>query len=125
MDRAAQAIMDEYKDIVLAFGESDEFRCAFTHQLPLSLTDPGCSFLLRRSTQLYNRRHAKILTTLVSTFTAAYIFHWPTFFPESPLQYPPAFDGRIVPYPSVKEVRDYFAWRQADSELIVESANSG
>ena len=26
MDRAARAVMDEYKDVVLAFGESDEFR---------------------------------------------------------------------------------------------------
>ena len=27
MDRAAQDVMTEYKDLVLAFGESDEFRC--------------------------------------------------------------------------------------------------
>ncbi|GBE90143.1 tRNA(His) guanylyltransferase [Sparassis crispa] len=45
MDRAARDVMDEFKDIVLAFGESDEF-----------------SFLFRRSTTLYNRRHSKILT---------------------------------------------------------------
>lgn len=28
MDHAAQDLMSEFKDIVLAFGESDEFRCA-------------------------------------------------------------------------------------------------
>ena len=28
MDHAAQDVMTEYKDIVLAFGESDEFRYA-------------------------------------------------------------------------------------------------
>ncbi|KAG9096621.1 tRNA-His guanylyltransferase [Ceratobasidium sp. UAMH 11750] len=28
MDKAAQTLMEEYPDIVLAFGESDEFRCA-------------------------------------------------------------------------------------------------
>ncbi|KZV74601.1 tRNAHis guanylyltransferase [Peniophora sp. CONT] len=100
MDRAARAVMDEYKDIVLAFGESDEF-----------------SFLLRRSAQLYNRREAKILTTLCSYFTSAYIFHWPNFFPDTPLVYPPCFDGRIVLYPSDREVRDYFAWRQADTHI--------
>ncbi|VDB89788.1 unnamed protein product [Peniophora sp. CBMAI 1063] len=100
MDRAARAVMDEYKDVVLAFGESDEF-----------------SFLLRRSAQLYNRREAKILTTLCSYFTSAYIFHWPTFFPDTPLVYPPCFDGRIVLYPSDREVRDYFAWRQADTHI--------
>lgn len=27
MDTAARGVMDEFKDIVLAFGESDEFRC--------------------------------------------------------------------------------------------------
>jgi tRNA(His) guanylyltransferase len=26
MDRAAMAVMSEYKDVVLAFGESDEYR---------------------------------------------------------------------------------------------------
>ncbi|KAI0035704.1 tRNAHis guanylyltransferase [Vararia minispora EC-137] len=100
MDRAARAIMEEYKDAVLAFGESDEY-----------------SFLLRRSTSLYNRRHAKILTTLTSLFTARYLYHWSDFFPNTPLQYPPTFDGRIVLYPSEKEVRDYFAWRQADTHI--------
>jgi tRNA(His) 5'-end guanylyltransferase len=28
MDHAARDVMQEYKDIVLGFGESDEFRCA-------------------------------------------------------------------------------------------------
>lgn len=35
MDHAAQDLMAEFKDIVLAFGESDEFRCA----LALNLSD--------------------------------------------------------------------------------------
>ena len=26
MDRAAKSVMDEYEDVVLAFGESDEYR---------------------------------------------------------------------------------------------------
>lgn len=30
--------------------------------------------------------------------------------------YPPSFDGRIVLYPTEKVVRDYFSWRQVDSE---------
>ena len=28
MDRAARCVMHEFSDIVLAFGESDEYRCA-------------------------------------------------------------------------------------------------
>lgn len=39
MDAAAAAVMDEFRDVVLAFGESDEF-----------------SFLLRKKCTLYNRR---------------------------------------------------------------------
>ncbi|KAF9223272.1 tRNAHis guanylyltransferase [Gyrodon lividus] len=100
MDHAAKDLMSQYKDIVLAFGESDEF-----------------SFLLRKSTHLYNRRHAKILTTLTSYFTSCYVFHWPQYFPDDTLQYPPSFDGRIVLYPDERAIRDYFAWRQADTHI--------
>lgn len=100
MDRAAMDVMTEYKDIVLAFGESDEF-----------------SFLLRRSTDLYNRRQAKILTALTSYFTSCYVFHWSKYFPDTPMRYPPSFDGRIVLYPDERSVRDYFAWRQVDTHI--------
>lgn len=120
MDAAAKAVMEEFPDIVLAFGESDE-----------------CSFLLRRSTSLYTRRESKILSSIVSLFTASYIFLWPTFFSSSSLppldpdndheqrpnppksdstttfttlRYPPTFDARIVCYPTEKEVKDYFRW---------------
>ncbi|KAN0092629.1 Thg1 C terminal domain containing protein [Tylopilus felleus] len=100
MDHAAKDIMSEFKDIVLAFGESDEF-----------------SFLLRKSANLYNRRHAKILSTLTSYFTSCYVFHWPRYFPDTPLRYPPSFDGRIVLYPDERAIRDYFSWRQADTHI--------
>ncbi|KIJ62911.1 hypothetical protein HYDPIDRAFT_41602 [Hydnomerulius pinastri MD-312] len=100
IDHAAKDLMSEYKDIILAFGESDEF-----------------SFLLRKSTNLYNRRQAKILTTLTSYFTSCYVFHWPQYFPDTPLRYPPSFDGRIVLYPDERAIRDYFSWRQADTHI--------
>ncbi|KAF9558846.1 tRNAHis guanylyltransferase [Agrocybe pediades] len=100
MDHAAKDVMTEYPDIVLAFGESDEF-----------------SFLLRKSTTLYNRRESKIVSTLTSLFTASYVMHWPKYFPDFPLRYPPSFDGRIVLYPTENHIRDYFAWRQADTHI--------
>jgi tRNA(His) guanylyltransferase len=37
MDRAALDVMEEYSDIVLAFGESDEFRCTFFPLLPAEI----------------------------------------------------------------------------------------
>ena len=118
MDRAARCVMEEFSDIVLGFGESDEFRClAFfaCNGIRINCTVSSDSFLLRRSTTLYKRRETKILSTLVSHFTAAYIFNWATYFASTPLQYPPTFDARIILYPSNRVVRDYFAWRQADS----------
>ncbi|KAG1770923.1 Thg1 C terminal domain-containing protein [Suillus occidentalis] len=100
MDRAAKSAMIEFKDIMLAFGESDEF-----------------SFLFRKSTNLYNRRHSKILTTLTSYFTSCYVLNWSQYFPDTPLRYPPSFDGRIVIYPTERAIRDYFSWRQADTHI--------
>jgi len=100
MDHAARDVMNQWKDIIFCFGESDEY-----------------SFLFRRSTNLYNRRQAKILTAVVSQFTASYAFRWNDYFPETPLAYPPTFDARLTLYPSKQEVRDYFAWRQADTHV--------
>ena len=74
------------------------------------------SFLFKKSTSVYNRRHAKILTTAVSLFTSSYVFNWTKHFPGVNLKYPPSFDGRIVLYPTERAVRDYFSWRQVDSE---------
>ncbi|KAK1923225.1 putative tRNA guanylyltransferase [Papiliotrema laurentii] len=100
MDHAARSVMEELGDVVLAFGESDEY-----------------SFLIRRSSQLYNRRRSKINSTIVSLFTSAYVFHWTRYFPNTELVYPPSFDSRVVLYPTPKEVRDYFSWRQADTHI--------
>ncbi|KAI5478761.1 tRNA(His) guanylyltransferase [Pseudohyphozyma bogoriensis] len=89
-------------EIIIGFGESDEF-----------------SFLFKRSTSLYGRRASKLLTLVVSLFTTAYTFLWPLYFPNSPLELDnlPVFDGRIVQYTSDKEVKDYFRWRQVDTHI--------
>lgn len=93
--------MNELDDIVLGFGESDEY-----------------SFLFRKSTDLYQRREAKIVSTVVSLFTSAYVYYWRDYFTDSARpKYPPIFDGRAVLYPSEVEVKDYFAWRQADTHI--------
>lgn len=118
MDHAARDIMNEFKDIVLAFGESDEYRSAEAVLLVCRslLTVVLCSFLFKKSTQVYNRRQSKIVTTVTSLFTSSYVLNWSRYIQDTPLKYPPSFDGRIVLYPSAKELRDYFAWRQADSK---------
>ncbi|OJD26151.1 hypothetical protein ACJ73_02478, partial [Blastomyces percursus] len=61
----------------------------------------------------------KLVTTIVSTFTAHYLFNWSSFFPTTPLEpgFLPSFDGRAVQYPSVQNLRDYMSWRQADCHI--------
>lgn len=77
---------------------------------------PFLLFFLSTNTQGATRPdHSKILTTIVSTFTSYYIHLWPSFFPDKPLSNPlPSFDGRIVQYPTVENLRDYLSWRQVD-----------
>lgn len=100
MSYAAVKVMQEFNDIVLAFGQSDEY-----------------SFVFHKSAAVYNRRASKILTCVNSLFTSSYVFHWPNWFPEKRLLYPPSFDARIVLYPSDENLRDYLSWRQADTHI--------
>lgn len=112
MNAAAKAVMADLPDIVLAYGVSDEY-----------------SFVFHKTCQLFERRASKLVSTVVSTFTAFYLHLWPTVFsagPEGtgliddvPLTAPllPTFDGRAVCYPSVQNLRDYLSWRQVDCAL--------
>eukprot|EP00826_Nyctotherus_ovalis_P007273 TRINITY_DN11804_c0_g1_i1.p1 TRINITY_DN11804_c0_g1~~TRINITY_DN11804_c0_g1_i1.p1 ORF type:complete len:234 (-),score=56.07 TRINITY_DN11804_c0_g1_i1:45-746(-) len=84
----------------MAYGESDEY-----------------SFGFCRSSHLYNRRKEKILSSVVSYFSSAYVYYWTKYFPDTVLKAIPVFDGRIVLYPDIKSFKDYFAWRQADTHI--------
>ncbi|TAQ90739.1 hypothetical protein B7494_g903 [Chlorociboria aeruginascens] len=101
MNAAAKAVMTELPDIVIAYGISDEY-----------------SFVFHKSCVLFERRSSKLVTTIVSTFTASYVHLWSSFFPEVQLSAPlPGFDGRAVQYPSVQNLRDYMSWRQVDCHI--------
>ncbi|KAM5440849.1 tRNA-His guanylyltransferase [Microsporum ferrugineum] len=102
MNSAAQAVMRDIPDLIMAYGVSDEFSFVF---------HPNC--------QLFERRSSKLVSTIVSTFTAHYAFKWISFFPDTPLEptFLPTFDGRAVQYPSVKNLRDYMSWRQVDCHI--------
>ncbi|KCV70766.1 tRNA(His) guanylyltransferase [Fonticula alba] len=100
MNRAAMHVAREFNECCAAYGQSDEY-----------------SFVLHKSTQLYSRRLSKIASSVSSAFSSAFVFHWAEYFPTTPLQYPPAFDSRVVSYPTVQHVRDYFSWRQADCHI--------
>eukprot|EP00731_Ephydatia_muelleri_P029772 Em0021g295a len=100
MNKCAEAVFREFSDIVIAYGQSDEY-----------------SFVFRKDTNVFTRRESKIVSTLASFFAASFVFHWSEFFPTVTLLYPPTFDGRIVLYPSRDNIRDYLNWRQADCHI--------
>ncbi|CAZ80145.1 unnamed protein product [Tuber melanosporum] len=111
MNASAAATLRTLTDIRMAYGVSDEF-----------------SFLLPRECTLFDRREDKLVSTVVSTFTGWYVFLWQRYFgggdaaaaeegEGESLRAPPSFDCRAVCYPSVGNVRDYFAWRQADAHV--------
>ncbi|KAH6634230.1 Thg1 C terminal domain-containing protein, partial [Chaetomium sp. MPI-SDFR-AT-0129] len=103
MNAAARAVMAELPDITIAYGVSDEYR-------HVSVSRDTCS--------LFERRSSKLVSTIVSTFTAYYVHLWSTHFPETPLSPPlPSFDGRAVCYPTVTNLRDYMSWRQVDCHI--------
>ncbi|KAF1943541.1 Thg1-domain-containing protein [Clathrospora elynae] len=101
MNAAAEAVMKELPDLVLAYGNSDEF-----------------SFVFHKDCALFERRASKLTTTVVSTFTSYYIYSWSKCFPDKSLTPPlPSFDGRAVCYPSDSNLRDYMSWRQVDCHI--------
>lgn len=101
MNRAAEGVMRNVQDVCLAYGQSDEY-----------------SFLFAKETALFERREAKLVSTVVSTFTAHYLQAFIEIFPQ-PLDpaFLPTFDGRAVLYPDMQTLRDYFSWRQADCHI--------
>ncbi|EXJ86887.1 tRNA(His) guanylyltransferase [Capronia epimyces CBS 606.96] len=116
MNLAASHVVASIPDITIAYGVSDEY-----------------SFVFHKTTNLFERRCAKLVTTVVSTFTAAYVALWPSTFEASgggvgdgdgggggdalSLTMLPTFDGRAVCYPSWGNLRDYLSWRQVDCHI--------
>jgi len=96
MNAAATSVMQEFRDIVLAYGQSDEY-----------------SFVFRKETSAFKRRSAKLLTYVTSLFSTSYVMQWSKWM-NTPLAYAPCFDGRVVLYPSEQNLKDYLSWRQAD-----------
>lgn len=63
------------------------------------------------------RRSSKLISVIVSAFTASFVQSWATFFPNQTLLALPIFDGRTICYPTDAIVRDYLSWRQADTHI--------
>jgi tRNA(His) guanylyltransferase len=76
MNSAAEYIMTQFDDIKISFGQSDEF-----------------SFVLARTSTIYQRREAKLISNICSLFTSTFVKNWHKYF-DSELLYPPSF-GRM------------------------------
>lgn len=100
MNRAAISVMQEFKDILISYGQSDEY-----------------SFVLRKDSELYSRRTTKISSYIGSLFSSSYVFYWHHYFKDQKLKYPPSFDSRVVLYPTDQNLRDYLSWRQVDCHI--------
>ncbi|XP_063529264.1 probable tRNA(His) guanylyltransferase [Cydia strobilella] len=100
MNYVAFRAMKDFNEILMAFGQSDEY-----------------SFVFKKQANLYKRRAAKLLTVVNSKFSSSYVYYWNKFFGDEKLQYPPTFDGRVVLYPSDQNLIDYMKWRQADVHI--------
>ena len=64
-----------------------------------------------------DRRASKLLSLVTSCFTGSYVRFWADVFPDKELQWTPMFDGRAICYPTDAILRDYLAWRQADTHI--------
>ncbi|KAJ9612909.1 tRNA-His guanylyltransferase [Cladophialophora chaetospira] len=108
MNHAATYVVQSIPDIILGYGVSDEY-----------------SFVFHRSTTLFERRKDKIVTTVVSAFTAAYVLGGDEYFVKEgegggkvlSMEMLPTFDGRAVCYPTWENLRDYLRWRQVDCHI--------
>ncbi|ROT82538.1 hypothetical protein C7M84_024297 [Penaeus vannamei] len=100
MNRAAKRVMEEFPDIILSYGQSDEY-----------------TFVVDRYSRMLDRCSNRTISSIVSLFGSTYVHHWVEVFEDTPLQYSPAFDARAVLYPNNSCLRDYLSWRQADCHI--------
>jgi tRNA(His) guanylyltransferase len=87
MVRAAKEVMLNFNEIVIAYGDSDEF-----------------SFVFKKSAKVFNRREDKILSCVLSLFSTSYMFYWSKYFIDMPMKRIPSFDARVVLYPSLEDI---------------------
>lgn len=99
MNNAAIAVMTEFKDIFLAYGQSDEY-----------------SFVFKKEADVFRRRKEKIVSTLASVFTARFVYDFAKVMKKE-LKRLPTFDARIIQYPDLQSLRDYYSWRQVDCHI--------
>ncbi|KAB0389708.1 hypothetical protein E2I00_007020 [Balaenoptera physalus] len=94
MTKCAQTVMEELEDIVIAYGQSDEY-----------------SFVFKRKSNWFKRR-ARIFPTSIWLLLILITDLQTVVFATAE-----CFDGRVVVYPSNQTLKDYLSWRQADCHI--------
>ncbi|KAJ4891405.1 Thg1 C-terminal domain protein [Raphanus sativus] len=97
MNSCSAALLEEFPDIIFAYGYSDEY-----------------SFVFKKTSRFYQRRASKILSLVASFFAAVYVTKWKEFFPQRKLEYAPSFTSQVVSCASPEVLQAYLAWRQQD-----------
>lgn len=100
MNFAAIKVMSLISDIVISYGQSDEY-----------------SFVFNKTSNFCNRHASKLESCVNSIFTANYIKYWKIWNRERSLVMLPTFDARTIPYASDSILKDYLSWRQADVHI--------
>ncbi|KHN09345.1 Putative tRNA(His) guanylyltransferase [Glycine soja] len=95
MNSCAVKVLEEYADVVLAYGFSDEY-----------------TFVFKKTSKFYERRASKVLSIFTSFFSSIFVRKWDEFFPYKELQCSPSFHGRVIARASVEALQVYLLWRQ-------------
>ncbi|MED6219231.1 hypothetical protein PIB30_033937 [Stylosanthes scabra] len=95
INSCAVSELEEYADIVLAYGFSDEY-----------------TFVFKKTSKFYDRRASKVLSIITSFFSSIFVTKWSGFFPQKELQYSPSFHGHVTSCASVDVLQAYLLWRQ-------------
>ncbi|KAL3516400.1 hypothetical protein ACH5RR_023302 [Cinchona calisaya] len=95
MNACALAVLEEFPDIVFAYGFRDEY-----------------SFIFKKDTKFYQRRASKMNSLVVSFFTSVYIIKWKDFFVEKDMRFQPSFKSRVICCATVEVLQTYISWRQ-------------
>ena len=99
MNRAAVWVMQEFNNVSLAYGKSDEY-----------------SFVFRKTTDAYHRRGFKFVTHVSSLFSTSFVYHWHEYL-KCTLKYPPVFDTQLFLIPADDNLKDYLCWRQHECHV--------
>ena len=100
MNKTAKHIMMTYKEIELAYGQRDEF-----------------NFVFKKKANVFNRRHDKVLSTIVSLFSSAFMFYFDKYFIDTRIVIIPSFEAKVVLLPSLGDVKAYISYRQVDCHV--------